>query len=255
MKFDDLDARLRVFETTSDQCVLPDIYIVVRLDGRGFTRLTKEVWQLEAPFDVRFRDIMLETTEHLFECGFSSVYAYTQSDEISVLLRRDEAAFGRKMRKLLSVLAGEASARFTLSMGQLACFDARISQLPNESLVRDYFLWRQEDAHRNALNAHCYWLLRKRGQNAQQATERLRGLVVAEKNELLFQSGLNFNELPSWQKRGTGVYWENYEKQATNLKTGEAVIATRRRLKRDLELPLGAEYANFIDRFTAPELG
>jgi tRNA(His) 5'-end guanylyltransferase len=33
--------------------VLPEIHIVARLDGRGFTRLTKEVHHFEAPFDAQ----------------------------------------------------------------------------------------------------------------------------------------------------------------------------------------------------------
>jgi len=41
MKFDELDTKMRVFETTHDYCVLPEIYMAVRLDGRGFTKLTK----------------------------------------------------------------------------------------------------------------------------------------------------------------------------------------------------------------------
>ena len=51
MKFDDLDAKMRVFETAHDYCVLPSIHMVARLDGRSFTRLTKEVHQFEAPYD------------------------------------------------------------------------------------------------------------------------------------------------------------------------------------------------------------
>ncbi|MGH7456108.1 MAG: tRNA(His) guanylyltransferase Thg1 family protein, partial [bacterium] len=86
MKFDDLDAKMRVFETAHDHCVLPGIHIVARLDGRGFTRLTKEVHHFEAPFDERFRDLMLATTEHLMDCGFRMLYGYTQSDEISLLV-------------------------------------------------------------------------------------------------------------------------------------------------------------------------
>jgi tRNA(His) 5'-end guanylyltransferase len=37
MKFDDLDAKMRIFETAHDYCVLPGIHIVVRLDGRNFS--------------------------------------------------------------------------------------------------------------------------------------------------------------------------------------------------------------------------
>ena len=43
MSIDDLDDRMRRFETALDPYVLPGIYIVARLDGRNFTRLTKEV--------------------------------------------------------------------------------------------------------------------------------------------------------------------------------------------------------------------
>jgi tRNA(His) 5'-end guanylyltransferase len=39
MKFDELDEKMRVFETTNDPVVLPGIYMVARLDGRSFTRL------------------------------------------------------------------------------------------------------------------------------------------------------------------------------------------------------------------------
>ena len=56
MRFDELDAAMRVFETAHDHCVLPGLYIVARLDGRNFTRLTREVHQFERPYDARFRD-------------------------------------------------------------------------------------------------------------------------------------------------------------------------------------------------------
>jgi tRNA(His) guanylyltransferase len=56
MKFDELDAKMRVFETAHDLCVLPGIFMVARIDGRNFTRLTKEVFKFEAPFDPKFRD-------------------------------------------------------------------------------------------------------------------------------------------------------------------------------------------------------
>lgn len=246
MKFDDLDTKMRRFETAHDHCVLPGIFIVARLDGRGFTRLTKEVHKFEAPFDVRFRDHMAGTVEHLMNAGFRVVFGYTQSDEISLLFHRDADAFERKLRKLDSVLAGEASAFFSLQLEAIGCFDCRISQLPTEQLVVDYFRWRQEDATRNALNAHCYWLLRKAGKSVEEATQFLLGQSTSNKNELLFQRGINFGRLPSWQKRGVGLYWENYEKPGVNPKTGEATKAVRRRVKTEIELPMKEAYEAFI---------
>lgn len=246
MKFDELDEKMRVFETAHDQCVLPEMFMVARIDGRSFTRLTKEVHKFESPFDVRFRDMMVATTEHLMGCGFRVAYGYTESDEISLLFHRDETSFGRKTRKFNSILAGEASAKFSLLLGDVAAFDCRICELPNAELVRDYFRWRNEDAHRNALNAHCYWALRKAGADADEASRRLLRLSVAEKNELLFSHGVNFNDVPNWQKRGIGLYWESYEKPAVNPKTGESVTTTRRRIKRDLELPMRDDYSAFV---------
>lgn len=177
MKFDDLDATMRVFETAADLCVLPEMFMVARLDGRGFTRLTKEVCQFQVPFDVRFRDLMVATTESLMTCGFRVLYAYTESDEISLLFDPDEQLYKRKLRKYNSTLAGEASAQFSLRLGSVGTFDCRISQLPNLELVEDYFRWRNEDAARNALNSWCFWTLRKGGLDEQQATKRMRAMT------------------------------------------------------------------------------
>ena len=246
MTFDELDVKMRVFETAHDYCVLPEVYMAARIDGRSFTRLTKEVHKFEAPFDVRFRDLMVETTKHLMNCGFRVVYGYTESDEISLLFDLGIDVFGRKTRKYNSILAGEASAKFSLLLGRVAVFDCRLCELPNQALVIDYFRWRNEDASRNALNAHCYWQLRKAGLNENEATQKLEKMRVADKNELLFSFGINFNDLPNWQKRGVGLYWEEFDKPGVNPKTGESVIAKRRGIKADFDLPMKDEYDTYL---------
>lgn len=247
MKFDELDQRMRVFETAHDHCVLPGIHIVARLDGRSFTRLTKEERDFEAPFDERFRDLMVETVHHLMQVGIKVVYGYTESDEISLLFALEENAFGRKERKIQSILAGEASARFSLSLGAVAAFDGRVCQLPRLADVVDYFRWRHEDAHRNGLNAHCYWMLRREGLDARAATARLSGMSVGDKNELLFERGVNFtHDVPSWQKRGIGVHWRTVESEGHNPMTGESVRVERRRLHTEMELPMGDSYDAFL---------
>lgn len=253
MQFETLDCAMRVYETAHDHRVLPGLWMAARLDGRSFTRLVREIHPFQAPFDPRFRDFMITTTRHLMNCGFNVIYASTHSDEISLLFHQGEDSFGRSLRKLLSILAGEASAAFTLQLGSLATFDARIAQLPSEQLVIDYFRWRAEDAHRNSLTAHCYWLLRGQGLDARAADARLVGLSVAAKNELLFQHGTNFNELPAWQKRGVGLRWESYEQPGTNPQTGEAVTAQRRRLRVVEKLPIGEAYATWLAELLKPQ--
>lgn len=246
MKFDELDKKMRIFETAHDICVLPNIFMVARIDGRSFTRLTKEVHKFDAPFDVRMRDMMAETTKHLMNCGFNVIFGYTQSDEISLLFHPEVSAFVRKLRKYNSILAGEASAKFSILLGDVGAFDCRISELSTVDLVCDYFRWRNEDAHRNALNSHCYWLLRGQQKSVSESTKFMEKKSVAEKNELLFQNGINFNNLPLWQKRGTGLYWEDYEKEATNKLTGEKTSAKRRRIKIYYELPMRDGFSDFI---------
>lgn len=246
MRFDDFDAEMRVYEQSLDQYILPDMYIVARLDGRSFTRLTKEICKFEAPFDTRFRDMMIDTVKALMQCGFRIIYGYTQSDEISLLFHFKDNSFGRKVRKINTTLAGEASAAFSLKLGRVATFDCRTVPLPNKEKVADYFMWRQEDSHRNSLNAHCYWAMRKEGASQSTATEMLEGKSVSYKNELLFQKGINYDDLPSWQKRGIGIYFTNVNREGYNPVTSETVITQRRELYTDYNIPIGDEYRKFI---------
>ena len=249
MLFDELDKKMRKYEQSLDQVLLPELFIAARLDGRGFTRLTKEICQFEAPFDVRFRDMMIHTVKSLMDCGFRIVYGYTESDEISLLFHPEDNTFGRKVRKINSTLAGEASAAFSLELGKRATFDCRVIPLPTVESVVDYFRWRQEDAHRNSLNAHCYWMLRKEGVSELAATQKLEGKSISFKNELLFSRGINYDKLPAWQKRGIGLWKETYVKEGYDPIRKAAVPAVRNRLTVCEELPLGEEYAKLIRGF------
>lgn len=253
MKFDDFDRQMRIYEESLDQYILPEMYLVARLDGRSFTRLTREICKFEAPFDIRFRDYMVETVKDIMRCGFHIVYGFTESDEISLLFHAKDDTFGRKVRKINSILAGEASAVFSLKLGQVATFDCRTIPLSNLEKVADYFIWRQEDAHRNSLDSHCYWVLRKEGIEPEQATAMLEGKSVSFKNELLSQRGINYNELPNWQKRGIGVYFQDSEKEGYNPSTKEAVQTTRRELTVDYDLLLGRKYGEWAASFANRE--
>jgi tRNA(His) 5'-end guanylyltransferase len=246
MNPDDFEQRMRDLEYFHDLRVLPGTWPVLRLDGRSFSRLTES--QFEKPFDLRFHELMCKTTEALLS-GLGATYGYTESDEISLLLPNTSDAFDRSVEKLVSISASIAGGTFSLALGAVAQFDCRIWMGAQKELVIDYFRWRQADAARCALNGWAYWTLRKAGRTVDEATSELHSQSVAYKNELLFQNGINFNDVPTWQKRGTGVYWETFQKEGFNPKLGQPVVTTRRRIKVDRDLPMAEEYGSFVAGF------
>lgn len=241
----ELENRMRELEYFRPLRLLPGAWAILRVDGRGFHRFTGG--RFEKPFDERFRDLMTATAGELLR-QLQGLYAYTMSDEISLLLPRHWDLFGRRLEKAVSVSAGIASAVFTRAAGEAAHFDSRVWVGTAAEEVVDYFLWRQLEAARNALHGWCFWRLRRSGQDVAEATERLRRCSWAEQNELLFRHGINFNDLPLWQRRGAGVYWETVEKEGRDPRTGEPAVAIRSRLKVDLELPMKEGYAALLRR-------
>jgi tRNA(His) 5'-end guanylyltransferase len=243
VKPDDFEARMRLGECFHALRVPPGAFIVIRADGRSFSRLTERL--VEKPFDSGFHDKMTKTASALLE-SLQALYAYTESDEISVLLPRETEIFDREVEKLVSLSAARASATLSLLLGEAVELDARVWVGASAEDVVDYFMWRQADATRCALNGWAYWTLRREGMKVRDATAMLEGATVAAKNEILFARGINFNTVPAWQRRGTGIYWEQYEKDGRNPKTGQAVKALRRRIKVNDELPMKGEYAKLV---------
>lgn len=249
MHFDDFDKEMRKYEESIDQYIPEDKYIVVRLDGRSFTRLTKRVCKFKVPFDEKFRDLMTDTVKSLMESGFKIVYGYTESDEISLLFHPSEDTFSRKVRKINTTLAGEVSAAFSLNIGQIATFDSRVVPLPDKKRVGDYFRWRQEDSLRNALQGYCYWTLRDEGKTASQASRILNRKGVKFKKDLLAEKGIDFDSVPNWQRYGCGIYFKEIEREGFNPIKNEKVIAKRRELFVDYEIPYGVEYKDYVLEF------
>ena len=249
MRPDDFESRMREGEFFHSLRLLRGAWCVLRVDGRGFSRFTEA--RYEKPFDPVMHQVMVRTASALLE-ELQGVYAYTESDEISVLFRPDWSLYDREVEKLVSLSAGIASATFTHAAGVPAVFDSRVWMGTDAKAVVDYFRWRQSDATRCALNGWCYWTLRKEGQSVAQATRALDGQSVGFKNELLFQRGINFNELPLWQRRGSGVAWEQYEKTGVDPRDGREVLTPRRRLRVDESLPMGEAYDAYLQERMTP---
>ncbi len=246
MKFDTFDKQMRKYEQSLDQIIPSDNYMVARLDGKGFSKLTKEQLDLKKPFDEKFRDCFIDAVKLLFNTGFEIIYAYIESDEVSLLFSKNATLYNRKVRKYNSILAAEMSTNLTQILGTKAIFDCRLIPLPTIQEVTDYFLWRQEDSHRNSLYAHCYYKLLETGMNYIEATNYLRNKLLDDKIKLLAQNGICIDKIPSWEMYGYGIY--NKETSIEGYNPIKKIVETtiRKTLYADYKLPHGNQYREFI---------
>jgi tRNA(His) guanylyltransferase len=208
MKKDDFGNRMKAYEAAeTERYFMPLLPVYARLDGRCFSAFTDG---MECPFDLRITNAMIETTKYLVEETQARI-GYTQSDEISLVWQQDrydaELFFNGKIHKLCSVLAGLASVKFySVCMRDtflaeratrlLPVFDCRVFQLPNQTEAANAFLWREKDATKNAISmaARTFY-----------SHHQLHGKSSAEMQEMIFQKGQNFNDYPTFFKRGTFV--------------------------------------------------
>jgi tRNA(His) guanylyltransferase len=132
---------------------------------------------------------------------------YQQSDEISLLLTNNdklttEAWFDNNIQKISSVAASIATAKFNdvmknvLPQQDLATFDCRAWILPPEE-VANYFLWRQLDAAKNSIAMVA---------QSQFSAKQLHKLNSKQMEVKLLEKGIDWNNLPTWQKRGVMYY-------------------------------------------------
>lgn len=168
---------------------------IIRLDGKAFHTFTRG---FARPFDLSFMQAMATVTEYLCRSVQTAVFGYTQSDEISLLLhpyqRLDSQPwFDNEIQKIVSVSASMASSILSRIYGREALFDARVFVLPEAEVV-NYFIWRQQDASRNSLNMLAQSIYSHR---------QLQGRKSPDIHDMLMNRSINWNDLPTYQKRGT----------------------------------------------------
>lgn len=242
-RWKETEKRLRELELFRGLRLVPGAWTVLRLDGRGFTRFT--AGRFAKPFDERLRDLMIGAARALLE-DFQGLYAVTHSDELSVVFAPGWDLFDRRVEKLVSISAAVVSAAFSTRYGEAAQFDSRVWQGVSRDDVIAYLRWRQADAARCALHGWCYWTLRHEGGEAAQVARALVGKGAAFQHQLLLQRGIRFDDLPAWQRRGVGLRWETYAKPGVDPRSGTPTITQRRRVRVELDLPMGATYEQLV---------
>ncbi|KAI8055338.1 putative tRNA guanylyltransferase-like protein [Syncephalis plumigaleata] len=201
-----------------EQRLLPQCWIVVRLDGRGFHRFASKHAFLK-PNDDRALALANDAATVVMQDVQDSVLAYGQSDEYSFVIDRSSRLFGRRESKIVSTICSLFTSAYVLNWPRYfpdtplqypPSFDARAVCYPTSQHLRDYLSWRQADCHINNLYNTSFWALVQQGDlSEQEAEETLRGTFSADKNELLFtRFNVNYNTLPAIYRKGSILVWE-----------------------------------------------
>lgn len=271
MRNDNLGDRMKTYEYVTRTYLTRRTPVIIRIDGKAFHTFTRG---FDKPFDEVFIKTMQETMKYLCENVEGCVLGYTQSDEITLVLcdykkLTSQAWFDNNIQKMCSVSASMATMAFnklfkenyreweqktfstinsdkdedydewsnrcfaySSSYLKGAMFDSRVFNIPKEE-VNNCLLWRQQDATRNSIQAVA---------QANFSHKQLEGKNCNELQEMLWQEkGINWNNLPTYLKRGSCCVKEQYEIEAN----GEKVMRSRWII--DNEIPIFSQDTNYVN--------
>lgn len=196
-QIDSMGARMKAYERATLTLLPRRTYTIIRVDGRAFHTYLRDA---RKPYDEQFMADMDEVAQALCQEVAGAVFAFTQSDEISVLAcdfatPGTEPWFGGVVAKVVSISAALATATFNgRRPGATALFDARAFTIADPVEVANYFIWRQRDCVRNSITMAA---------QAHFSHQELHGLNTGQMQELLWQrTGRNWNDYPAGCKRG-----------------------------------------------------
>ena len=235
MRTDPVGDRMKDAEKRYRDVVDPQQYTIVRLDGKAFHSFTRAY---EKPFDNRILHAMGDTARDLMFEVPEIKFAYTQSDEISLLFTdfatpTTQQWYGGQVQKMTTVLASMASVFFNRALDQskeevgepkvnddLAFFDARVLTLTTRRDTSDYFLWRNRDAQRNSVSAAAQSMFSHR---------QLQGVGTIDMIEMMAEKGVDFHKDFSVAARNGWVHYKDLREEDityTRKDTGETLSET-----------------------------
>lgn len=270
MSIDALGDRMKAYENINRAYLTKRMPLVLRLDGCHFHTYTKK---FNKPFDRIFSEAMWDTARKLCMNIEGAKFAYTQSDEISILITdydtlTTEPWFGKNVQKMVSVAASMASlffyeahknalkdfveecnkenyevpdfvsAHYDTLENKQAIFDCRAFVLPREE-VNNYFYWRELDCRRNSVNSMAHALF---------STKELSGKSTEERKEMLWQQkNIQWEFIPSFYKNGAGVKKVETEPLIFQRPDGTKSIYKRKTWCVDLNIPIFSEKTDYIN--------
>lgn len=209
---DKMGDRMKLYEgIEANRVLIPGLPICVRVDGRAFHTFTRG---MERPYDTAMSDAMITTMKYLVE-KTNACIGYVQSDEISLILPDDkDSLFNGRIQKLTSIIASMATAMFNSVIHvsypdkPLAEFDCRVWNVPNRTEAANTILWREFDATKNSISmaARAYY-----------SDKQLFGKNSSQKQDLLMEKGVNWNNYPVFFKRDTYARRNVIERKLTDV--------------------------------------
>lgn len=194
-------------------------FTILRLDGKAFHTYTRG---LKKPFDTGLYKDMDNAIIEMLPQLQGAVFAYTQSDEISVLLTdfatpSTDAWFDGNLQKMVSVSASIMTAEFNKLIYQrrmftFACcdclntptayFDSRAFTIPDRVEVMNYFRWRQQDCIRNSVSMVA---------QSKFSHKELNGKSQSDMHEMLHGIGVNWaTDYTDGEKNGRVILKEKF---------------------------------------------
>ena len=201
----------------------PDKYIIAHIDGRSFSKMIKN--KFNKPFDDVFINAMNETAKYLCKEVQGCIFAYTQSDEISLIIKKKDPEgdvfFGGRMCKMQSIIASLATSKFSqvmwanllkevptcsspenvlemcvinLKASPLYQFDCKVWNVDNANDAMAWLLFRNIDCVRNSKQQTCQTYLPHKVLMSKNTDEQVE-LLKQEKN-------IDWNEFDNGKKYG-----------------------------------------------------
>ena len=265
MNTSDLANRMKEYEKRNQYYLQKRTPVAIRVDmraGHTFTRGFKR------PFDDIFMKSMQETAKYMCENMGNAKFAYVQSDEITIILTdydtlETDCWFNYRTDKLCSISASMATMAFNkyfeenvtnevleykmvphcveiqqeikeyhntliAALDKGAMFDARCFNIPKEE-VTNLIYWRQLDASRNSIQMV--------GQANFSHNELQNKSCNDIQDMLMLQKNINWNDFPTYQKRGSCVVKSDEKETITEDNIGTK-MTIRSKWIIDKEMPI-----------------
>ncbi len=201
------------FENVNDGYLLPDVRLIVRIDAHRFGDGWSGFKDQDYPYHKAILETLITVARKLMCLDLRVNYAFIHGDEISLLFDKIEGAGLRRRAKFLTHIASAGAVFFLEEFKLPVFFRAKLSELPSDNHVIDYFFWQRKVALRNYFSRAFGTLLSERGRSAKEIASKISGLTEDGLWEMAVELGIEIESIPSCFLFGTGLWWQKNEKE------------------------------------------